>query len=50
MIHDIGSAEYKVEIYMLMMDLLFTESGKSLSFSDGQLTWGGDEPVIAIST
>ena len=43
--YDIGSNEYKVRDFYLSDSSLHTESGKSLQFFDGVLTWGG-EPVI----
>ena len=46
--YDIGSAEYKVRDFYLSDSSLHTESGKSLQFFDGVLTWGG-EPVILVS-
>lgn len=47
--YDIGSAEYKVRDFYLSDSSLHTESGKSLQFFDGVLTWGG-EPVILVSS
>ena len=44
--YDIGSAEYKVRDLYLDDGSLHTNSGKALSFYDGNLTWGGEEVIV----
>jgi len=43
---DIGSAEYKIRDLYLSNNSLHTESGKSMSFNDGNLMWGGDDVIM----
>ena len=43
--YDIGSAEYKVRDMYVNDGSIHTESGKTLSFYEGILTWG-DDPVV----
>lgn len=44
--YDIGSASYKVRDMYLDDGSLHTNSGKALSFYDGNLTWGGEEVIV----
>ena len=44
--YDIGSAEYKVRDMYLADGSLHSNSGKTLSFYDGNLTWGGDDVIM----
>lgn len=43
---DIGSAEYKIRDLYINNNSIHTESGKSMSFEGGNLTWGGDEVIM----
>ena len=45
-VYDIGSAEYKVRDLYLGNNSLHTESGNSMSFEGGNLTWGGDDVIM----
>ena len=44
--YDIGSAEYKIRDMYVDDGSLHTNSGKALSFYDGNLTWGGDDVIM----
>jgi len=45
--YDIGSASFKIRDMYVNDGSIHTESGKALSFHNGQLSWG-DDPVITV--
>ena len=44
--YDIGSAEFKIRDLYVSEGSIHTASENSLSFYDGNLTWGGDDVIM----